>query len=160
MKARTRSPHGRSHPTDAVTPWTRSPHALSGYLLVSTLMTLMPSMVPVEDKVSRLVKDDVCQPNAVHLLQLPLHGHPAAKLHVGQLLSHLLQLREHLRGRKSSESPRPGLGRPKSSKYCSVASFKWTEYKGLSVSWRFCLTVPSRLWIINQAIVQVDFQRK
>lgn len=51
---------------------------------------------PIQHKVACLIKDDICQPNAIHLLQLSLHSHPPPKLHVRQLLPHLLQLCEHL----------------------------------------------------------------
>lgn len=50
----------------------------------------------IKHKVARLIKDYVGQANPVHLLQLSLNGHPATKLHVWQLLPHLLQLCEHL----------------------------------------------------------------
>ena len=50
----------------------------------------------VEDKVTRLIKDDVGPPDAIHFLQFPLHRHPPTKLHVWQLLLHLLQLCELL----------------------------------------------------------------
>lgn len=51
---------------------------------------------PVEHKVAGLIKDDICQSDAVHLLQLSLHSHSPPKLHVRQLLPHLLQFCEHL----------------------------------------------------------------
>lgn len=50
----------------------------------------------VKHKVSGLIEDDVGQSDAVHLLQLSLHRHSASKLHIRQLLPHLLKLREHL----------------------------------------------------------------
>lgn len=50
----------------------------------------------IKHKVSSLIKDDIGQSDAVHLLQLSLHRHSAAKLHIRQLLPHLLELREHL----------------------------------------------------------------
>jgi len=58
----------------------------------------------VEHEVAGLVEDDIGQPDAVHLLQLSLHGHPPPELHVGQLLLHLLQLREHLAGEAAAIS--------------------------------------------------------
>lgn len=50
----------------------------------------------IKHKVPRLIEDDAGQSDAVHLLQLSLHRHSAAKLHIRQLLPHLLELREHL----------------------------------------------------------------
>ncbi len=51
---------------------------------------------PIEHEVAGLIKDDICQTNAVHLLQFPLHSHSPPELHVRKLLPHLLQLCEHL----------------------------------------------------------------
>lgn len=50
----------------------------------------------IEHKVAGLIKDDVSQSDAIHLLQFSLHSHSSPELHVGKLLSHLLQLCEHL----------------------------------------------------------------
>lgn len=51
---------------------------------------------PIEHKVTSLIKDNINQSDTVHLLQIPLHSHSPPKLHVRQLLPHLLQLCEHL----------------------------------------------------------------
>lgn len=51
---------------------------------------------PVEHKVASLIKDNVCQSDAIHLFQFSLHSHSPPELHVRQLLSRLLQLCEHL----------------------------------------------------------------
>lgn len=58
----------------------------------------------VEDEMSCLIKDDVGQADSIHLLQLPLHSHPASEFHVGKLLSHLLQLCKHLQERDRKRS--------------------------------------------------------
>lgn len=51
---------------------------------------------PIKDKVTSFIKDDINEPDTIHLLQLSLRSHSPSKLHVRQLLSHLLELCKHL----------------------------------------------------------------
>lgn len=48
----------------------------------------------IEDEVAGGVKDNVGQAHRVGLLEVPLDRHPSTKLHVRQLLSHVMQLDE------------------------------------------------------------------